>query len=228
MQICQILGKFVLMGLVYHWELNNQVRFAIWRVEEDAENMISMLQLDDRERAVLATLNKGKRTLHWLATRVLLRYMLDTPGFIDCPSDENGKPYLANFPQKISLTHSFDYVGVILSDHREVGIDLELVSPKILRIAHKFMKDEELEFIEDLDEESKINHLYACWCAKEAVYKLQGNRGVSFKDNMTIHPFRFQDRGVLQLTLYSERHNETLAVHYERFLEYMLGYVVKN
>jgi len=222
------MSKFVLMGLVYLRELNNQVRFAVWRVEEDAQDMIGRLQLDDRERAVLATLNKGKRTLHWLATRVLLRYMLDTPGFIDCPSDENGKPYLANFPQQISLTHSFDYVAVILSDHGEVGIDLELVSPKILRIARKFMRDEELEFMEDLDDESKVNHLYACWCAKEAVYKLQGNRGVSFKDNMTIHPFQFQEQGVLELTLDSERQNETFKVHYERFLEYMLGYAVGN
>lgn len=216
------------MGLVYLRELNNQVRFAIWRVEEDADDLIGRLQLDDRERAVLASLNKGKRTLHWLSTRVLLRLMLDTPGFIDCPSDANGKPYLANFPQKISLTHSFDYVAVMLSEVGEVGIDLELVSPKILRIAHKFMKSEELEFLEGMDEENQINSLYACWCAKEAVYKLQGNKGVSFREDMTIQAFEFQDQGVLELTLHAKNRHETFKVHYERFLEYMLGYVMES
>lgn len=225
--------KFVCMALVYLRELNKDTRFAIWRIEEEAEDLLSRLQLDDRERSVLRSLNKGKRTLHWLGTRVLLRYMLNTPGYIDCPSDENGKPYLANFPQKISLTHSFDYVAVMLSERGEVGIDLELVKPKITRIAHKFMKPEELDFMKGLSEEKRIDHLYACWCAKEAVYKLQGNRGISFKNHMNIHPFVFQEQGVLDLTLLKPQGEGkspvpiTFKVHYERFLDYMLGYVVE-
>lgn len=214
------------MALVYLRELNPQVRFAIWRVEEEAEDLVGRLQLNDREMTVLAGLNKGKRTLHWLTTRVLLRYMLDTPGYIDCPSDENGKPYLANFPHKISLTHSFDYVAVMLSENGEVGIDLELVGSKILKIAHKFMTPEELAGTDLLDEETRVNYLYACWCAKEAVYKLQGNKGVSFRENMNILPFDFQEQGVLNLKLQSTRVNKTFKVHYERFLDYMLGYVV--
>ncbi|MBK1440068.1 4'-phosphopantetheinyl transferase superfamily protein [Parapedobacter sp. ISTM3] len=212
------------MALVYLRELDNNVRFAIWRIEEPAEDLIGRLQLGAREKAVLSRLNKGKRTLHWLATRVLLRKMLDTPGYIDCPSDENGKPYLANFPQRISLTHSFDYAAVMMSDNGEVGIDLELVKPKILRIADKFMKPNELEAIG----RTGIEKLYACWCAKEAVYKLQGNKGVSFKDNMTIRPFDFQDQGVLFLDLDAPHRQERFKVYYEKFQEYMLGYVTEN
>lgn len=212
------------MALVYLRELDNKVRFAIWRIEESAEDLIGRLQLDERERAVLSGLNKGKRTLHWLATRVLLRKMLNTPGYINCPSDENGKPYLANFPQRISLTHSFDYAAVMMSDDGEVGIDLELVKPKILRIADKFMKPEELEVIGN----DHVEKLYACWCAKEAVYKLQGNKGVSFKDNMTIRPFDFQDQGVLFLELDAPNRKELFKVYYEKFQEYMLGYVTEG
>lgn len=212
------------MALVYLRELDNNVRFAIWRIEESAEDLISRLQLDERERALLSRLNKGKRTLHWLATRVLLRRMLDTSDFIDCPSDENGKPYLANFPQRISLTHSFDYAAVMMSDFGEVGIDLELIKPKILRIADKFMKTAELDAIGG----QHVEKLYACWCAKEAVYKLQGNKGVSFKDNMTIHPFDFQDQGVLFLELDAPNRTEVFKVYYERFQEYMLGYVMEG
>ncbi len=213
------------MALAYLRELDNGVRFAIWRIEETAADLISRLQLDDRERTVLSRLNKGKRTLHWLATRVLLRKMLDTPGFIDCPSDGNGKPYLANFPQRISLTHSFDYAAVMMSDNGEVGIDLELVKTKILRIADKFMKEGELATI---SEPHQIEQLYACWCAKEAVYKLQGNKGVSFKDNMTILPFDYQDQGVLYLDLDAPHRTERFKVYYEKFQEYMLGYVVEG
>lgn len=213
------------MALVYLRELDSNTRFAIWRIEESAEDLIARLQLDEREKSLLQKMNKGKRTLHWLTTRVLLRQMLDTPGFIDCPSDENGKPYLANFPQKISLTHSYEYAAVMMSERGEVGIDLELVKTKILRIADKFMKPEELDSIGGKHE---IEQLYACWCAKEAVYKLQGNKGVSFRENMTVQPFTYTDQGVLKLALHSPDRNEVFSVYYEKFGEYMLGYVIEN
>lgn len=213
------------MALVYLRELDGKTRFAIWRIEESASELLENVQLNGREKAFFEGLNKGKRTLHWLATRVLLRRMLDTTEYIDCPSDANGKPYLANFPQRISLTHSYDYAAVMMCDDREVGIDLEIVKPKITRIADKFMKTDELAFMQ---EETKIEQLYACWCAKEAVYKLQGNKGVSFKDDMTVQPFEYHDQGTLMLDLHSSMRKETFKVFYERFNEYMLGYVVDN
>lgn len=216
------------MALAYFRELGSKARFAIWRIEEDVDNLKNRLQLDARERSILEKLHPGKRKLQWLSTRVLLREMLKTSEFIDCPNDEHGKPYLANFPQKISLTHSYDYVSVFLSDDKEVGIDLELVKPKILRIADKFMKEEELEFIPFQDEELAIKTLYACWCAKEAVYKLQGRKGVSFRDNMTISPFEFTAQGVLHLDLLTENEQKRLEVFYEEFQEYMLAFALDN
>jgi 4'-phosphopantetheinyl transferase len=216
---------FGYMALVYLRNLDEQTRFAIWKVEESAEDLTNCLQLNSREEALLARLNKGKRTLHWLATRVLLRTMLDTTGYIDCPSDANGKPYLANFPERISLTHSYEYAAVMLSTKGEVGIDLEIVKPKITRIANKFLQEDELAFIGG---EDPIRQLYACWCAKEAVYKLQGNKGVSFRENMRVLPFSYQDQGTLLLELHGAGRQETFKVYYERFQEYMLGYVIEN
>src|SRR5690606_39796845 len=86
--------------------------------------------VDEREKARLESFGKGKRTLHWLATRVLLRYLLKTEDYIACPSDDNGKPFLPDYPYKISLTHSFDYAGVLMSTQGECGIDLEIVKDK--------------------------------------------------------------------------------------------------
>lgn len=212
------------MGLVYLKQLNQQTRFAIWKIEETADELLTNLQLNPSEKAFLQRINKGKRTLNWLGTRVLLRKMLDTPGYIDCPSDQNGKPYLVNFAHKISLSHSFDYAAVMISD-REVGIDMELVKPKIIRIEKKFMKDAELDH---LDEPYKVEKLYACWCAKEALYKLQGDKGVSFKDHITIEPFEYnQKKGSLYAYLESPTYRRRFEVCYERFGEYMLGYVVE-
>ncbi|UIR55885.1 4'-phosphopantetheinyl transferase superfamily protein [Sphingobacterium sp. SRCM116780] len=213
------------MSLVYLRELDNHTKFAIWRIEEDEWTLSSQLQLDQLEEKKLISLSNGKRRLHWLATRVLLRTLLNTTSYIDCPSDSNGKPYLANFPQKISLTHSFDYAGAIISSLGNVGIDMELIKSKVERIAHKFLKEEELSFISK--DKHRIEQLYACWSAKEAVYKLQGNAGVSFLHNMTISPFEYKDQGTLSLYLKSEYYDRIFNVHYEKFNDYLLAYVVE-
>src|SRR5690606_33101133 len=212
------------MALVYLRELNNQTKFAIWKIEETAEELLSKLQLDDAEQEKLRHLSKGKRTLHWLATRVLLRYLLQTNEYIHCTSDSNGKPYLPDYPYKISLTHSFEYAGVMLSTLGDCGMDLELVMDKVLRIKEKFLKPEELAFI---NPENEILQLYACWCAKEAVYKLQGNKGVSFLDDMTIKTFNYKPQGVMLLDLTKDNQTVTYEVYYEQFQNYMLGYAVE-
>ena len=212
------------MSLVYLREIDSQTKFAIWRIEESDDDLLSKLQLDEREKAKLGSFNKGKRRLHWLATRVLLRTLLNTSRYIDCPSDANAKPYLANFPQKISLSHSFDYAAAMLSTEGEVGIDMEIIKTKVERIQHKFLKPIELAFI--TKGETRFEQLYACWCAKEAIYKLQGNSGVSFLNNMTIQPFEYQKQGVLKLELDCSHNKQIFEVHYEKFNEYMLAYAV--
>lgn len=213
------------MSLVYLREIDSQTKFAIWRIEESDDDLLAKLQLDEREKATLSSFNKGKRRLHWLATRVLLRTLLNTNLYIDCPSDTNGKPYLANFPQKISLSHSFDYAAAMISTNGEVGIDMEIIETKVERIQHKFLKLEELAFIPNSD--IRYEQLYACWCAKEAVYKLQGNPGVSFLQHMTIQPFDYQKQGILSLVLNHDQTHLTFEVHYEKFNEYMLAYAVE-
>lgn len=212
------------MALVYLRELDANTKFAIWKIEETEDFLVQKLQLDESEQKRLQSLGKGKRTLHWLATRVLLRYLLNTDQYISCPSDTNGKPYLPDYPYKISLTHSYDYAGVMLSSKGECGMDLEIVKNKVVRIKEKFLKTEELNFI---DKEQEIEQLYACWCAKEAVYKLQGNKGVSFLQDMTIQPFTFKAQGVMKVDLSKDGCINTYQVYYEKFQEYMLGYTVE-
>ena len=106
----------------------------------------------------------------------------------------------------------------------ECGIDLEIVKDKVVRIKEKFLNPDELQFIDPAEE---INQLYACWCAKEAVYKLQGNKGVSFLNDMRIHPFTYSPQGTMSVDLFKNGQKFTFEVFYEKFQEYMLGYVVE-
>src|ERR1700761_821666 len=174
------------MAIAYRQQVDDDTEFALWKIEEEADELYSQLQLDTGEQAYYEKLNKSKRHLHWLGTRVLLRKMLNTDEYIDCEVDVHGKPYLVNLPYHISLSHSFDYAAVMISKKRAVGIDIEQVNEKVERIARKFMRKEELAFIEP---EHRVPQLYICWCAKEAIYKCFGQKEVSFVNNILLDKF---------------------------------------
>jgi phosphopantetheinyl transferase len=210
------------MAIAFSMQVDDDTEFALWKIEEEADDLYSHLQLNDTEKAYVESLRHNKRHLHWLGTRVLLRTMLHTDEYIDCQVDEHGKPYLVNMPYHISLSHSFEYAAVMLSKSKPVGIDIEMISPKVERISHKFLRKEELAFI---DPEHKIEHLYACWCAKEAVYKCNGRKVISFLDHILLEPFTTHDAGAIQAGIVKGDFNKSFNVHYMHFNDYMLGYV---
>lgn len=210
------------MAIAYRKQVDVDTEFALWRIEEDADTLYRQLQLNEQEKAYVEQLANGKRHLHWLGTRVLLRTMLNTDEYIDCQIDSHGKPYLVNLPYHISLSHSFDYAAVMISKSRPVGIDIEQIKQKVERIAPKFLSAEERATIST---QNKIEHLYVCWCAKEAVYKCYGQKEVSFLDNIALLPFNFATEGSLEANLHKGNINLDYNVAYLQYEDYMIGYV---
>lgn len=90
-----------------------------------------------------------------------------------------GKPTLAD--QKISITHSYDYIGVYLSTEKEVGIDIEKIQHKIERIEHKFLHKNE-HWAKSLKDKTII------WSCKESVYKYFDINGLDFQHQIEITP----------------------------------------
>ena len=66
--------------------------------------------------------------------------------FEDLDYNVNGKPELEN--RYISLSHSFDYSAVTVSD-KKVGVDVEKFRSKISKISHKFISANEINLIGD-------------------------------------------------------------------------------
>jgi 4'-phosphopantetheinyl transferase len=210
------------MAIAYRQQIDDDTEFALWRIEESADELYQQLQLDETEKAYTKQLSKSKRYLHWLGTRVLLRKMLRTDEYIDCKVDKHGKPYLVSLPYHISLSHSFDYAAVMISKTSPVGIDIEQIKEKVERIAHKFLLPNEMGFI---TERRKIEQLYVCWCAKEAVYKCYGQKEVSFADNISLQPFEFEGHGMLDAKLQKGDVDIDYEVSYLQYEDYMIGYV---
>lgn len=212
------------MPISFQENINHDTAIALWRITESPEELMQHLQLKEHELILLKSLSKGKRNLHWLATRVLLRKMLNTTEYIDCRADENGKPILMSHPYHISLSHSYDYAAVMVSKTRKVGIDIEIIKNKIDRVKHKFLDSKELTFI---NPENAIEQLYACWCAKEALYKLNGKKETSFKDHIHLSAFEYQNTGEIEATIKKSTHLSSFTVKYRKFENYLLGYVCK-
>ncbi|SFG60709.1 4'-phosphopantetheinyl transferase family protein [Pedobacter insulae] len=212
------------MPIVYRKNIDEQTSLAVWKIEETEEQLVAGLQLKQHELDVIASLSNGKRALHWLSTRLLLRTMLNTAEYIDCQMDDHGKPYLVNSETQISLSHSYDYAAVIISKNKKVGVDIELIKHKIKSIKHKFLSDVELAQKQIGD---NTNGLYVSWCAKEAIYKWNGRKGLEFKQHIHIKPFKLKDEGILQAVVELPEGTKALDVNYFKTDDgYMLGYVV--
>ena len=209
------------MGIAYRKKVDGDTELALWKIEENAEALYQQLQLDEEEQSFLQKLSNSKRYLHWLGTRVLLRKMLNTEEYIDCRADEHGKPYLTRIPYHISFSHSFDYAAVMISKNKPVGIDIERVDQKVERIVKKFLRPDELAFIQP---EHRIMQLYTCWCAKEAIYKCYGRKEVSFINHIYLDAFDYHEAGVLHAAIKNETVNLDFEVEYFRFNDYMIGY----
>ena len=200
-------------------------KIGIWKVEESIEELRSKLILNNEEISFYNSLNKGKRNIHWLSSRVLLRNMLNTDHFIEIKGDEHGKPHLINFDMEISITHSADYAAVIISKSK-VGIDIEKIKPVIANIAPKFMNKTELGAIYDVKKE--FEKLYVYWCTKESIFKLNGKQHLHFKDNILIEPFEYKNEGWITAKIVNYEIENVFRVKYEKFRGYMFTYVILN
>lgn len=121
-----------------------------------------------------------------------IRHLMAEAGYRDEDLYYNafGKPYLKD-GHFISITHSHQFTGIIISKTREVGIDIEMQRDKILRIAHRFTS---LEACAGLgNKEAMIRKLTIIWGAKESLYKIYAQPGLSFLRHIEVADFAFEE-----------------------------------
>ena len=178
------------MPLHSHKEIASGGEIGIWQIQEEESFFLEQLQLSQVEEEQIQRI-KGRRKLEWLAGRYLLHKMSGRSIRGICLKDEYGKPYLENSPYHISISHSHDMAAVIAAPQR-VGIDIQFIVEKIDRIAHKFMRPEELE---SLKASTRLEQLHIYWGAKESLYKAYGRRLLDFREHIAITPFSFKPAG---------------------------------
>ncbi len=166
---------------------NSQTVVKIWKIEESYTSLLTPLTLKPESLERVLGMKSELHQRGFLSVRHLLMLLGYTD--FDLFYDKNGKPHLKDGKQ-ISITHSFEYAAVIISDLK-IGIDIEKQRDKIAVIAHKFI-DYEFQYLNKtaLDYRRKLTVI---WCAKESLYKLFATPGVSFKNNFLVIPFEIKD-----------------------------------
>ena len=166
---------------------NTQTTVKIWKITESYSDLLSPIKL--REESMKRVLGM-KSELHQRGF-LSVRHLLAEFGYTDADLfyDENGKPHLMD-GKHISITHSFIFSGVIVSDNF-IGIDIEKQREKIGRIAHKFM-DYESQYL-DIQDELYVRKLTVIWCIKESLYKLFATPGLSFLQHTLVIPFMIEE-----------------------------------
>ena len=186
--------------------IENNIKIGLWEVEESLEELLQLAK-----KISTPNCNTEKRKKEFLISRLLLRNMSPNTSI---HYNKFGAPELDNF-QNISISHSKGLVAIILGDEK-VGLDIEQISDKPLKLSSKFITK---DFHENLSKEKAT----LIWCAKEAIYKWHQKGNIDFIKDIKLHNFEIAEKG----TLIAEFKKERLFLNYQKINNHYLVYVCK-
>jgi 4'-phosphopantetheinyl transferase len=210
------------VALILNEHLESECQLGIWEIQEDYDNLLNRLVLLPEEMEVVENFKNYDRKLEWLSVRVLLNEMTEQD--LTIIYNGNRKPYVKGDIYNISISHSKDLTAILLSQKKRVGIDMEYMSPRISRIAHRFINSDEI-----ITEETELNtfHMYIHWCAKEALYKICDKQDIQLKENITIEPFFPKPQGSLTGWVRNRFRNDLFLLEYIKIDNYVVAWSSK-
>ncbi|SHF73308.1 Phosphopantetheinyl transferase [Flavobacterium fluvii] len=204
-------------------------RILIWEITESFEELLGKVVLKEKTQLRLNGMKSEMHQRAFLSVRMLIQEI----GFTDhdLHYDEFGKPYLSpnkchTEPVEVSITHSHHFSAIIISEET-VGIDIELQREKIIRIADKFVNEKELNRLQRFDAEDYIKKLTVKWGAKEAIFKIRNEKGISFKDHIQVNPFEIGDKETIAF-LEMENIQQQFCIYFEEFQGFTLVYAFEK
>jgi phosphopantetheinyl transferase len=164
-------------------DINKNVSWAIWRIDESVKNLNTLYGPLDDELKDLEAIKVEVRKQESLAARLALKHLLKKHGYDyhEIYKDEFGKPHLKDHKIQISISHTKGYGAAAINLIGPVGIDIEHHRDQIRRISKKFLHPSESKWAGD-----NISNLTKVWCAKEALYKLHGRTKLIFAEQLII------------------------------------------
>lgn len=184
---------------------NNKIQVFLWhhtmnRATLDKWTQELELNINTQDLNALA----DKRYVEKLSIRILLALLVGKGKSIQYHA--TGRPYLQQSPFEISISHTQQTYALSLSTIRH-GIDIEKWSDKPLRVSKMYVNEQ--DYLSCHDSAQKSNWHTTLWSAKEAVYKLYDQAGLSFKNDILVQTWKTD-----YIKIYSPRLSKECKVRY--------------
>ena len=195
--------------------ISEQTQILIWKYLEE-EKFSADLISDEKEFENLKQ-KSPKRLIEKQMVRHMLRKILPNHKI---RYYENGQPYLEPFDKFVSVSHSFPYAVLAISE-KKIGVDIEQVKDRIDKIKHKFLHPTEIDWLGRV--ESEIEHLTAIWCIKEALFKIHSSKQWSFKEFYVVDEFFLDKFSKIKCKIFDKDKEDKFLAHLEKIGNYYLA-----
>ena len=166
----------------------HDVSVYLWNIEETQDELLSLCSNAGIDTSVVASYRSQQRVREKLATLLLLHHIFGKGFCLEYSSV--GAPRIAHTCSHISISHSAHVVGVAVSHHHPIGLDIEHKADQVVRVREKFLNASELSSVNPDDKTENLRF----WTAKEAVYKAIEADGIDFRHHIcksTLDSFSF-------------------------------------
>lgn len=180
------------MPLIFTQQLE-QGSLGLWKIEEELHTLENGITY----RASSSHLEKR---IQQTAARQVLNHLHPDFPFGDVIALPGMKPGLPGNSPDFSISHTSGFAAAVIGKTSiRVGVDIELISSKALRVSSKFMSD--LEFIMMRETESMSQESFATllWSIKESVYKWWGRGGVDFASMIKVTELNLENMGMARV-----------------------------
>ena len=208
------------MPIFFQQDIDGDAKLGIWKIEEEESFFLRSVV---PQRAV----RHPHKKLQHLAGRFLLKHLYpDFPVALIRVADTR-KPYLEDEAFHFSISHCGAFAAAIVSRKERVGVDIELFTPKVDRIKHKFLHASEMDMLPVLPEghSDHLALLTLLWSCKEAVYKWWSYGQVDFSEQIRLEPFEQGKNGHIRAAFIAPAKTTQLTLHYHLFPALSLAWV---
>jgi len=184
------------MPLIYQHNINRNTKLGVWRIDEPESFFLKRVPLK-------SDVTHPHKRLQHLAGRYLLPALYDDFPLEEIVVADTRKPFLENEKYHFSISHSSDFAAAIVSSTKRVGVDIEMVGPRVMNIRHKFLHAGEYisartgqgdvtapayvgQDRQHEDAYSDEELLTLLWSAKESIYKWYGSGKINFQDHIRL------------------------------------------
>ena len=202
-------------------KINTNSVWCLWEITESMDQLIKKVYLSEEGKKEIENISHPIKQRERIAARACIQeiFRFLKKEYFGIIKDEHDKPYLQRYNFHISISHSFPYAAAILHKKLQVGIDIEKPDEKLGRIAHRFLNEGEF-----IDSGGDLKKLCVYWSGKEAIYKLNGKTGLSFKNDIRIAPFGLHKRDVIKSEFSIGENTARIALNYQEFNGHMICY----